>query len=220
MISHDITSAIANHGVYAVFILMALDAMLPLGSELIMLYAGVLAAGAAGAAQLGVLGSHVPFGLDSYLVLVAAGTLGTLVGAIAGYALGAWAARGGADTRPRWLPVSDAGFARAHSWFQAHRRSAVLLGRVTPVMRSVVSIPAGVLRIPFRPYVLWTLPGALLWCLAFAGAGWALAGAWQSFHHGFRYADYAVVAIAAVLLAVFVARRRRVGPRSRLPRKA
>jgi membrane protein DedA with SNARE-associated domain len=220
MISHDITSAIANHGVYAVVILMAVDAVLPIGSELIMLYAGVLAAGAAGAAHLEVFGSHIASGIDSYLVLAAAGTLGTLVGAMAGYALGAWAARGGADTRPRWLPVSDEGFERAQSWFQAHERSAVLLGRVTPVVRSVVSIPAGVLRIPFRPYVLWTLLGALLWCLAFAALGWALAGTWQGFHRSFRYADYAVVAIAAVLLAAFVVRRRRHRERARLPREA
>jgi membrane protein DedA with SNARE-associated domain len=218
--THDITTAIASHGMYAVFVLMALDAMLPLGSELIMLYAGALAGGAAGAAQLGVFGTHVPFGVDSYLVLLAAGTLGTIVGAMAGYALGAWAARGGADTRPRWLPVSDEGFARARSWFQAHERTAVVLGRVTPVVRSVISIPAGVLRIPFRPYVLWTLPGALLWCAAFAGLGWALAGAWQSFHHSFRYADYAVVAIAVVVLATFVVRRRRGAERARLPRQA
>jgi membrane protein DedA with SNARE-associated domain len=209
MISHDITSAIASHGVYAVFILMALDAVLPLGSELIMLYAGVLAAGAAGAAQLHVLGSHVPLGIDSFLVLLAVGTLGTIVGAVAGYALGAWGARGGADARPRWLPVSDEGFERAQSWFQAHERSAVLLGRVTPVVRSVVSIPAGVLRIPFRPYLVWTLLGSLVWCVAFAGLGWALAGAWPSFHRGFRYADYAVAAIAVVLLAVFLVRGRR-----------
>jgi membrane protein DedA with SNARE-associated domain len=207
--SHDITSTIANHGLYAVVILMALDAVLPFGSELIMLYAGVLAAGAAGAAQLHLLGSHVPFGIESYLVLVAAGTLGTVVGAMAGYGLGAWGARGGADTRPRWLPVSDEGFARAQSWFQEHERSAVLLGRVTPVVRSVISIPAGVLRTPFRPYVLWTLLGSLLWCLVFGGLGWALAGAWQSFNQGFRYVDYAAVAMAVVVLALLVVRRRR-----------
>jgi membrane protein DedA with SNARE-associated domain len=210
----SITSTIANHGALAVFILMALDAVVPLGSELVMLYAGVLAAGAAGAAQLGLLGTHVPFGIESYLVLVAAGTLGTIVGAIAGYALGAWAARGGADTRPRWLPVTDEGFERAQSWFQTHERGAVLLGRVTPVVRSVVSIPAGVLRIPFRPYVLWTLLGSLLWSAAFAGLGWALGGTWQSFNRSFRYADYAVVAIAVVLFAVFVVRRRRRRVRS------
>jgi membrane protein DedA with SNARE-associated domain len=208
MIGHDITSAIADHGLYAVFILMALDAVLPFGGELIMLYGGVLAAGAAGAAQLHVLGSHVSFGIESYLVLVSAGTLGTLAGATAGYALGAWRSRGGTDSRPRWLPVSDEGFERARSWFGAHERSAVLLGRVTPVVRSVISIPAGVLRIPFGPYVLWTLLGSLLWCLVFGGLGWALAGGWQSFHSSFRYADYGVAAIAVVVLAVFVARRR------------
>ena len=205
----SITTAIANHGIAAVFALMAVDAALPIGSELIMLYAGVLAAGAAVGGHLGLFGSHIPFGVESYAVIVAAGTLGSLAGALGGYAVGALAARDGAERRPRWLPVSDTGFARAQSWFQAHERSAVFLGRITPLVRSVISIPAGVLRVPLRPYAVWTFLGALLWCLAFAGVGWALAGAWEGFHRGFRYADYVVAAAVIALIAVAVVRSRR-----------
>jgi membrane protein DedA with SNARE-associated domain len=205
----SITTAIANHGIAAVFALMAVDAALPIGSELIMLYAGVLAAGAAVGGHLGLFGAHIPFGVESYAVIVAAGTLGSLAGALGGYAVGALAARDGAGRRPRWLPVSDTGFARAQSWFQAHERSAVFLGRITPLVRSVISIPAGVLRVPLRPYAVWTFLGALLWCLAFAGVGWALAGAWEGFHRGFRYADYVVAAAVIALIAVAVVRGRR-----------
>lgn len=220
-VSSHVTTAIAHHGVVAVFLLMAVDAVLPIGSELIMLYAGVLAAGAAAGAHLSLFGSHVPSGAESYLLLVGSGALGSLAGATAGYSLGALAARSGTE-RPRWLPVSDEGFARARSWFQAHERSAIFLGRITPVVRSVISIPAGVLRIPFRPYAAWTLLGALVWCLAFAGVGWALAGAYEGFHRSFRYADYIVAAAVVALIATAAVRSRRsrtgsggvtVGPR-------
>ena len=211
-IGSHITTAIAHHGVVAVFLLMAVDAVLPIGSELIMLYAGVLAAGAAAGAHISLVGSSVPFGVESYALLVAAGTLGSMAGATAGYALGALAARSGTDRLPHWLPVRDDGFARARSWFEAHERSAILLGRITPVVRSLISIPAGVLRIPLRPYVLWTMLGALMWCLTFGGVGWALAGAWEGFHRNFRYADYVVAAALVATIAATAVRSRRRRP--------
>jgi membrane protein DedA with SNARE-associated domain len=212
-VGSHITTAIANHGVLAVFVLMALDAVVPVGSELIMLYAGVLAAGAAAGANTSLLGSGVHFGAESYALLVASGTLGSLAGATAGYALGALAAPAAAERRPRWLPVSDRGFARAQSWFQAHERSAIFLGRITPVVRSVISIPAGVLRVPLWSYAFWSMLGALAWCLVFAGVGWALAGTWEGFHRSFRYADYVVVAalVALVVAAAVRSRRRSLG---------
>jgi membrane protein DedA with SNARE-associated domain len=88
----------------------------------------------------------------------------------------------------------------------------VFRGRVTPVVRSFISIPAGVLDSPLGPYTVLTLLGSLLWCFAFAGVGWAVGGSWESFHHSFRYADYAVVAalIAAAGLMLLHRRRRRV----------
>jgi membrane protein DedA with SNARE-associated domain len=76
----------------------------------------------------------------------------------------------------------------------------VLLGRLTPVVRSFISIPAGVLGIPPGPYTALTFLGSLVWCLAFAGVGWAVGHSWESFHHSFRYADYAAV-VAVVLVA-------------------
>jgi membrane protein DedA with SNARE-associated domain len=213
-ITSAITGGIASHGAYAVFLLMAFDAVLPVGSELVMLYAGVLAAGAVGGGHISVFGSQVPFGAESYALLVAAGTLGTLTGALVGYAIGAIGGGALTDRRFRWLRVTPATMERAQHWFERYGELALLLGRMTPVVRSFISIPAGVIRSPLGVYVLATLLGSLVWCLAFAGVGWSLAGAWQSFHHAFRYADYAAAAIlAGVLLAAAVAHRRRHGSR-------
>jgi membrane protein DedA with SNARE-associated domain len=208
----DVTRAVADHGAYAVFLLMALDTVLPLGGELTMLYAGVLAAGAAGA-QLTVLGGHVASGIESYAVLVAAGTLGSLAGGVIAYGVGAWGGRALIDERARWLRMSPETFARAHAWMERHGRAAIFLGRVTPVVRSFTSIPAGVLRIGFGDFALFTLLGSVVWCTVFAAAGWGLAASWESVHRGFGYVEYAVVAAALVVAAAVLARRRRASRR-------
>src|SRR4051794_41348884 len=93
-----------------------------------------------------------------------------------------------------WLHLSPAAFKRAEAWFARHGKRAVFLGRITPLVRSFISIPAGVLGSPLGPYTLLTLAGSLLWCFAFAAVGWAASGSWESIHHNLRYADYAVVA--------------------------
>ena len=71
-------------------------------------------------------------------------------------------------------------------------------------MRSFVSIPAGVFRVPFARYNLLTLVGSAIWCFALAGVGWALGSRWEDFHHAFHYVDYAILA-AIVAGAAFLA---------------
>jgi membrane protein DedA with SNARE-associated domain len=212
-LTSEVTRAVADHGAYAVFALMALDTVLPLGGELTMLYAGALAGGAAGA-QLTVLGAHVAFGIESFAVLVAAGTLGSLAGALVAYGVGAWGGRALVDERARWLRISPETFARAQAWTERHGRAAIFVGRLTPVVRSFISIPAGVLRSGFGAYVLFTLLASLVWCAAFAAVGWGLAASWQSVHQGFRYADYAGAAAVLLIAAAVLARRRRASRRA------
>jgi membrane protein DedA with SNARE-associated domain len=84
----------------------------------------------------------------------------------------------------------------------------VLVGRVTPVARSFISIPAGVFEMPFARYNVLTLIGNAAWCLALAGVGWGAGASYKSFDHGFRYAEYAVVAGIVALAAYMVLRRR------------
>ena len=73
----------------------------------------------------------------------------------------------------------------------------MLLGRLTPVVRSFVSIPAGIFEAPLRRYTVLTLIGSAIWCFVFAGIGWAAGASWESFHHAFRFADV-VVGLAIV----------------------
>ena len=88
----------------------------------------------------------------------------------------------------------------------------MFLGRLTPVVRSFVSIPAGVFEVPFRRYTVLTLIGSAIWCFVFAGAGWAAGASWESFHHAFRFADVVVglgiLAAAAWIVWRFVGKRR------------
>src|SRR5712691_3866453 len=87
-LTHSITTAIGNHGVYAVFGLMALDAVFPAASELVMVYAGALAAGAFAGQHVTLFGSRISSHFGAYVVMALAGTTGYLVGAIVGWAIG------------------------------------------------------------------------------------------------------------------------------------
>jgi membrane protein DedA with SNARE-associated domain len=197
----SLTSLVGDHGLYAVFVLMAIDAVFPAASELVMVYAGALAAGTFSGQHVTLFGHELSSGLGAYLAVALAGTLGYLLGAIGGWAIGIYGGRPLLERRGRWFHLDHAKLERAERWFDRWEDLAVLVGRVTPVIRSFVSIPAGIFRVRFWRYTVLTLIGSALWCFAFAGIGWALGKSWDTFHHDFRYADYV---IAAIVVAVAV----------------
>jgi membrane protein DedA with SNARE-associated domain len=201
-----VTSFLAHHGLWAVFVLMAVDAVFPAASELVMVYAGALASGAL-AHQASVFGSERA-GFDAYVAMALAGTIGYLLGAIGGWAIGFYGGRPFLERRGRWFHLSPARLERAERWFERWEDWAVLVGRVTPVARSFVSIPAGVFEAPLPRYTVLTAIGNAVWCFALAAVGWALGSSWERFHHDFRFVDYGVAG-AVVLLAAYVILRRR-----------
>jgi membrane protein DedA with SNARE-associated domain len=83
----------------------------------------------------------------------------------------------------------------------------VLIGRVTPVVRSFVSIPAGIFEMRLASYTVLTLVGSAVWAFAFAGAGYGLGSSYRGFDHGFHYVEYAVVAGVVLVLAYLVYKR-------------
>jgi membrane protein DedA with SNARE-associated domain len=91
---------------------------------------------------------------------------------------------------------------------------------VTPVVRSFNSIPAGVFRMPLGRYTILTLIGSSIWCFALAGVGWGLGKSYETFHHDFRFADYAVIAGIVAIVAYLVLRRRRSRLAGRAPDSA
>ena len=203
-ISGSVTSFVGDHGVYAVFLLMAIDAVFPAASELVMVYAGALASGAFASQHVVLFGHQVESGFGAYVTMSLSGTLGYLVGAIAGWAIGIYGGRPLVERRGRLLHLGPERFDRAERWFDRHDRWAVLLGRVTPVVRSFVSIPAGIFEMPLAPYTLFTLIGSALWAFAFAAIGYAVGSNYERFHHFF---DIALVAGVALLVLYLVVRR-------------
>jgi membrane protein DedA with SNARE-associated domain len=217
-VSSSFTSQVANHGVYAVFGLMAIDALFPAFSELVMLYAGAVAAGVFPAADgVTLFGSRIGFGAGAFVALALAGTLGYFVGALVGWAIGRYGGRPLLERHGSWFHLSPARLDRAEAWFGRWGAVGVLVGRVTPVVRSFVSIAAGILEMPLGLYTALTLVGSAIWAFAFAGAGYGLGKSYGGFDHGFRYVEYAVVAGVVAALAYLVYRRRavaRVTPRA------
>ena len=210
-----VTSAIGDYGLYAVFLLMLIDAVFPAASEVVMVYAGAVASGAFADQDVVLFGTQIDQGFTAYLAMALAGTIGYTVGAVLGWAIGLYGGRPYLERHGRWLHLDHQKLERAERWFERWEDWAVFLGRLTPVIRSFVSIPAGVFEVPFVRYTVLTFLGSAVWCFAFAGAGYVAGSNWEDFHHAFRYADY-VVAAAVVVGAAWLGwrylkkRRRRV----------
>ena len=198
-ISGSVTTFVLDHGLYAVFLLMLIDAVFPAASELVMVVGGALAAGAF-AGQGVSIGGH---GFDAYVAIAVAGTLGYLVGSWLGWGVGRYGGRPLVERHGRWLHLDAQKLDRAERWFSRWEDWGVLVGRITPVIRSFVSIPAGLFEVRFWRYTWLTLLGSAIWAFALAGVGYALGSSYEKFHHGFRFADY-LVAAAVVLAAIYL----------------
>jgi membrane protein DedA with SNARE-associated domain len=210
-ITHAVTSAIGDYGLYAVFALMAVDALFPAASEVVMVYAGAVASGAFADQHVVLFGTTLDPGLPAYVAVALAGTLGYTLGSIVGWAIGLYGGRPYLERHGRWLHLDAARLERAERWFERWEGWAVFLGRLTPLIRSFVSIPAGVLEVPFVRYTLLTLAGSAIWCFGLAGIGWAVGASWEDVHSDFRYLDVLVVVglVAVAAWLVWSWRRRR-----------
>ena len=210
-ITSSITSAIGDYGLYAVFLLMLVDAVLPAASELVMLYAGATAAGAIAGHDVTFFGSEIHSTGWAYLAMAMAGTLGYTLGSVLGWAIGRVGGRPFLERHGRWVHVTPERLTRAEAWFDRYGNAAVLISRVVPVVRSFISIPAGVVEMPLGRFTLLSFLGTIPWCFGLAGAGVALGSGWERFHEGWRYADYVVVGLAVLgvlLIAARIAQRR------------
>lgn len=211
-----LTDTVADYGLYAVFVLMLVDAVFPAASEVVMVFGGALASGAL-ASEVVLLGAELGAGWPAYLAIALTGTAGYVLGSIAGWGIGIYGGRPFVERHQRLLHMSPEKLAKADRWFDRYDEAFVLVGRILPVVRSFVAIPAGLGRMPLPRYTLLTLPGSAAWCFGLAGAGWLLGAHWEDFHHAFRYAEYAVVGVIvlAAVLAVLKWRSSRLARRAR-----
>jgi membrane protein DedA with SNARE-associated domain len=163
-----IIAAVETGGYVAVGGLTLLENLIPpIPSELILPAAGFL----------------VRQGALSFAWVVVAATVGSLAGALILYELGRWLGeqrvRELARSHGRWLALGEGDVDRARGWFERHGNEAVLICRLIPAMRSIISIPAGLVGMPRDRFVLYTTLGSGLWNAALVGAGWLLADQWE-----------------------------------------
>ena len=215
-LSGSITHAIGTHGIYAVFGLLVLAAVVPVASELVMLYAGALAGGAFAGTQLHVFGGTVHSHVWAYVAVAVAGMLGNAVGAAIGWWIGDLGGRAVVQRYGRFIHVSEAKLERAERWFERYDDWAVPIGLATPLARSFVAIPAGIVRVPFRKFLLLALLGCAAFCFGLGAAGWALGTAYTHARHDLGYVDY-VVAAGIVALAAYLLYRWATLSRRRVP---
>lgn len=186
-----IIGLIEQHGYLAIAALMLLENVFPpIPSELIMPFAGFVAA----------RGDLSPAGV--LLAGVCGSVLGTLPWYWAGQRVGnerlkRWAGRHG-----RWLTVSPGDLERGERWFAHHDAGAVLFGRLVPALRSVISAPAGVARMPFARFLLWTVLGTALWTATLASLGYLLDAGYERVSRWLDPVSTAIV-VGAVLAYVW-----------------
>jgi LPXTG-motif cell wall-anchored protein len=181
-----------------VFVLMlAESACVPVPSEVIMMFGGALAAGAVAGAQPSLGG------------VVTAGVLGSVAGSYLSWAVGRYAGQTAIRRWGRRAGVREHDIDRATAWFERHGPVAVLVGRVIPVIRTFISLPAGFADMPAGTFGLYTTLGAIPWTAALAIAGYALGANWQRVAGDFHGPTYVIGGLLVAGLAVVLLRRRR-----------
>jgi membrane protein DedA with SNARE-associated domain len=189
-----ITRAIGNHGFPAVLGLMTLEsACIPVPSEVIQLFAGYL----------------VSLHRMSLFAAVSAGVLGNLIGSWIAWSVGYYGGRPFIERWGRYIHVTPARLERSERWFAQHGEVAVLIGRCVPVIRTFISLPAGVARMPFWRFSAFTLIGCVPWVLGLTLLGVQVGPAWERWRHRLEYLDYIVVAAIVVAIVYLVVRARR-----------
>jgi membrane protein DedA with SNARE-associated domain len=193
-----VTNEIVQYGYLAIFVLMLLEsACIPIPSEVTMLFGGALAsAGFVAAGQE----------LDLFWVVMA-GTGGNVVGSWIAYWAGAVGGRPLVDRFGRYLLVRPHEVDRAHAWFERHGDVTVFVSRLLPVVRTFISVPAGVARMNVVKFTIYTVLGCLPWTFALAWIGYILGDNWEAAEKVIQPIAWAIAVVIAVGGVWWVVRR-------------
>lgn len=192
-----ITNTVADYGYVAIFVLVALgSACIPIPSEIVLLFGGALASETFATEFLTDPSKQVEL-VPVIIVALAAGMVGSWLGFWMGYAGG----RPLIDRWGRYLLFRPHEVDRAHEWFERHGEALVFFGRLVPLLRAFVSLPAGIAKMNLRKFSLFTFLGILPWTVGFTLAGYYLGEQWLLVERWFR--PLALIA-AVVLLGAIV----------------
>jgi len=194
-----VTEEIATYGYIAIFVLMLLEsACIPIPSEVTMLFGGALVSAP----------FLAPEQQLNFWAVVLVGTLGNLLGSWLAWGVGYKGGRPLVDRWSRYLLLRPHEIDRAHEWFDdryGHR--AVFFGRLLPVIRTFISLPAGVARMDFGKFTLYTVLGCLPWCLALTWLGYKLGENWEAVEKVLRPIAW-LIGLAVVVAIVWWVRNR------------
>ncbi len=192
---------LASWGYLALVGITALAALgIPVGSEIAIGYAGVLASG-----QF-VSGHHDHLTLALVIVFAA---LGEVLGSLIGYAIGRYGGRSLVDRVGKYVLLTHKDLDRAEAWFQRRGDPMVFFGRFIPLVRSFVSIAAGIGEMSLAKFVAFSAAASVIWCGVLAGIGYGVGGSWHKVITDFSYVGYIAAAVVVVVVAIFVVHRLR-----------
>jgi membrane protein DedA with SNARE-associated domain len=199
-----ITGTIRDFGYVAIFVLMVLEsACIPIPSEVTMLFGGALANAAFFEAQ----------GIDreplNFVLVGLAGAVANLVGSWLAYWVGYVGGRPVIERWGRYIFLRKHEVDRAEAWFADHGDAAVFVSRLLPVVRTFISLPAGVARMPFWRFTAYTFAGCIPWTFALAGVGYALGEQWETVERFLRPISILVAVALVALTAWWLIRRSR-----------
>ena len=175
---------------------MAIEsACIPLPSEIIMPLAGWFLVDARG------------LGVEWLLLAAFCGALGNLIGSLAAYAVGAWGGRPLLLRYGRYFLISRHEVEQAERWFARYGDRAVFISRMLPVIRTFISLPAGIARMNIWRFSILTFVGSFPWSLGLAWAGFLLGENWERIREWMRPADIPILIVLAALVAWYIYRR-------------
>ena len=195
----------AKHGYLAVFLLMLAETIFPpIPSEVTMPFAGFLAS------------PDRPFDATqlNLFAVVLVGVLGNVIGSWFWYGVGWKVGRAPVERYGRYVGLKAGDLDKVDAWWARHGNKAVLFGRLIPLVRAFISLPAGIERMPAGRFTLFSALGFLPWVFALALVGYLLGDNWNTIVEEFSLASYVVVGLLLVAAAWFLLRRRRAARRS------
>jgi membrane protein DedA with SNARE-associated domain len=193
-LSNFVISVIEQLGYAGVFVAMGLEsACIPLPSEVIMPFAGFV----------------VWKGELTLIGVTLAGTAGSLAGSLVAYFVGGYGGLPLLERYGKYVLIRKSELDRAHAWFGRYGETAVLVSRVLPIVRTFISLPAGVARMDVKKFSLYTVLGSLPWCFGLAYVGVLLGPHWSDLEALFRYLDIVVIAGIIGLVGYLIYHRKR-----------